>query len=172
MKILIRPLIEADVSRLDLGPLYKWPGLHRFKIQQQEAEESVYLGIFNDLEPIGHLEITWAGAPSPPLPFPVENCPDISDVAIASAHRRKGYAQLLMAEAENLISQRGFRQVGLGVAVDNDAALALYEKLGYVRCDMPEFYERGEWRDGHGVVRRWGERCIYLVHDLSSRDSA
>lgn len=46
-------------------------------------------------------------------------------------HRRRGLGQALMRQAEQWACQRGDRQIGLQVFQSNQAALNLYQKLGY-----------------------------------------
>jgi ribosomal protein S18 acetylase RimI-like enzyme len=46
-------------------------------------------------------------------------------------HRRQGIGAALMAQAEDWARGRGDRQIGLQVFHHNQAALHLYEKLGY-----------------------------------------
>lgn len=46
-------------------------------------------------------------------------------------HRRRGLASALIHKAETWAQQRGDRQMGLQVFAHNQAAIALYEKLGY-----------------------------------------
>jgi ribosomal protein S18 acetylase RimI-like enzyme len=57
--------------------------------------------------------------------------------------RRKGYARALLAAAAKEAVRRGALQMHLEVAADNDAALALYESHGFVRCGKRHgYYER------------------------------
>ncbi len=46
-------------------------------------------------------------------------------------YRLQGIGTALMQKAEDWARERGDRQVGLQVFVQNQAALRLYEKLGY-----------------------------------------
>ncbi|WP_088891783.1 GNAT family N-acetyltransferase [Leptolyngbya ohadii] len=46
-------------------------------------------------------------------------------------HRHQGIGTALMQKVEDWAKERGDRQVGLQVFVQNQAALRLYEKLGY-----------------------------------------
>lgn len=51
---------------------------------------------------------------------------------VEPAHRRKGLGTALMAHAQQWAKQQGYGQIGLQVFEDNQSALALYQKLGYV----------------------------------------
>jgi ribosomal protein S18 acetylase RimI-like enzyme len=50
---------------------------------------------------------------------------------VKPTHRRQGIAKWLMGQAEDWAKQRGDRQIGLQVFTNNQAAIALYENLGY-----------------------------------------
>lgn len=55
----------------------------------------------------------------------------IYDLYVVPEARRQGVARALLAAAERLARRRGYREIGLTVAVHNDAARRLYESLGY-----------------------------------------
>lgn len=70
-------------------------------------------------------------------------------LAIARAARGQGLATRLMQRAERACRQLGCTSVRLEVAQGNLGAIALYDKLGYVRtASIPCYYENGEdaWR--------------------------
>jgi ribosomal protein S18 acetylase RimI-like enzyme len=50
---------------------------------------------------------------------------------VPEAQRRRGIAQRLSEAAEELVRARGYDRIALDVDVENTAARALYEKLGY-----------------------------------------
>ncbi|MCZ4282857.1 GNAT family acetyltransferase [Kiloniella laminariae] len=52
-------------------------------------------------------------------------------VVVAPSHRRKGIASSLVAEAERTLHKIGCLKVNLQVRKGNDAAIELYESLGY-----------------------------------------
>jgi ribosomal-protein-alanine acetyltransferase len=69
---------------------------------------------------------------------------------VAPVHRRRGIAQKLLQEVENLLRSKGVRECRLEVREDNAAAINLYEKLGYERIEKLERY----YRDVHGLYLR------------------
>lgn len=55
----------------------------------------------------------------------------IHDIFVRRAHRRRGMATALMAEAESFVRSRGARELRLGVLARNVDARALYRILGF-----------------------------------------
>lgn len=71
--------------------------------------------------------------------------------------RGKGVGSALVAAVERLARRRGCRELRLEVRVDNDAAIRLYERLGYRRGErLRGFYEDGS--DGWRYARVLGGR--------------
>lgn len=65
-------------------------------------------------------------------------------VAIAAAWRDVGIGSLLVAAAQRWAAERGLRKVALGVFPDNERAVAVYERAGFVR----EGLRRLQYRSG------------------------
>ena len=77
----------------------------------------------------------------------------ISHIAVHPNSRRQGIAHELMAWAESLAKQSGLKKCSLVVDIDNTAAFALYQSLGYqvVKTEETpklekEFHTRGHHR--------------------------
>jgi len=75
----------------------------------------------------------------------------IANVAVHPDHRRRGIARALMRAALDMAFQRG-RWVALQVEADNQAAVALYESLGFER-----FETLAQWQTGCVRVDRLPE---------------
>jgi len=54
-------------------------------------------------------------------------------IAVAPAHRRRGIARDLVVDAARWMQAQGRSRCLVNTGVDNDAALALYQRLGFVR---------------------------------------
>lgn len=61
----------------------------------------------------------------------------IEDIYIKPAWRRKGFGTEIIAHAENIVKNKpGYEAVCLDVVPRNEAALALYHKLGYIDLSL------------------------------------
>jgi len=56
---------------------------------------------------------------------------NIHDVAVVSAYRRQGIAQMMMAQVEQIAQERGCCKLTLEVLSGNHGAQQMYRKLGY-----------------------------------------
>jgi GNAT superfamily N-acetyltransferase len=74
----------------------------------------------------GHV---WVGSQSDF--FTRRSGPWIFDLSIKPEYRRRGLAKALHARAERWVKSQGFGAIGLQVMAHNEAAAALYHKLGY-----------------------------------------
>jgi ribosomal protein S18 acetylase RimI-like enzyme len=55
----------------------------------------------------------------------------VNYLAVAPAHRGRGYARALMARAEHELELRGCPKLNLQVRAGNDAVIGFYRSLGY-----------------------------------------
>lgn len=56
---------------------------------------------------------------------------------VGPAYRRQGIGTLLIEAVEAKAGHEGFEKINLEVALDNDGAIRLYERLGYRRVSAP-----------------------------------
>ena len=57
----------------------------------------------------------------------------INRLAILPEHRRQGYAERLVAEAERVLRSQGMTVLAILIEPGNTASLAFFAKLGYVQ---------------------------------------
>ncbi len=81
--------------------------------------DGAYLVAWDGATPVGHVHVT-RGDP-----------PELQDLEVRGAHRRRGVASALLSAAELQCAARGARRVQVAVSVDNDAARSLYASRGY-----------------------------------------
>jgi mycothiol synthase len=70
----------------------------------------------------------------------------IEPVGVAAGHQGRGYGRAVVVAALHWLSEKGANQVAIGVWRQNEAALHLYQALGF----------------------RYQESIIYLAHDIKS----
>jgi len=68
--------------------------------------------------------------------------PFMEDLYIQPEHRNKGYGTHFIREIEVLAKEKGYKIIGLAVNPDdNQAALRLYERLGYRHDSGPKYLD-------------------------------
>ncbi len=68
---------------------------------------------------------------------------EITNVAVAPAVRRKGIARALLTELKERLASLGIRRIVLEVRVSNEAAIRLYERMGFCALGTRKnFYEK------------------------------
>ena len=73
----------------------------------------------------------------------------LDSLAVAKQDRGRGVARALLARTEHKLQRAGVGEIVLMVRRDNEAAIRLYRRLGYVRVrTVPGYYEDGStgWR--------------------------
>ena len=152
----IRPLGRDELPTVH-SALPRGPAVHEQRFAAQESGEGVYLFVWLGDAPVGHAYLSWTGQ---------AEHPEVRDVGVAAAHRRKGLGTLLMDAAEERARAQGARRLGLAVALENHGARGFYERLGYADADKEPFTISYEAWGDRGVPRQVTERCVYLRKEL------
>ena len=167
----IRICSERDIVLLARQFSSGTSGVHAFRYARQQDGRSTYLVAWLGEVPVGHLDLRWDGAEESAIAGQyLAGCPELNGIVVLPEYRSQGIGRRLIAFAEQMARERGFREVCLGVNIENARARSLYERLGY-----------RDW--GHGVVEAsWGlpdqhgtrptEQAIYLRKELTDRKSA
>lgn len=64
----------------------------------------------------------------------------ITNVAVSSAHRRKGYAKALISHFVEIAEKENLEFMTLEVRASNEPAIALYESFGFVQVGVRKKY--------------------------------
>jgi GNAT superfamily N-acetyltransferase len=172
-QIEIRPLREGEIELLDQmnrdwargRPL----ALHVERLVRQQRGEVVYLFAWHGERPIGHVLLVFAGPSKEPMRSVLRSCAHISDLFVVPDYWSQGIGRRLMDEAEALVARRGSIQVGLDVAIDNDRAMRLYERRGYVDLGFGERAVSWTYVDAEGLEQVQDDVLIYLVKRLGAK---
>src|SRR3954466_13235666 len=151
--LLIKPLLRQEIPLLEQMN-ENWPygrplDLHRQRYAMQQAGDGVYLFAWHGPKPVGHVFLRWDSAPSY-APSRSERTAHISDLFVIPDYWSRGIGSRLMDTLEALAVERGYRQVGLSVAIDNTRARSIYAKRGYVNAGLGEPPARWTYIDPHG----------------------
>ncbi len=112
----VRPLQEGEVHVVDAY-------LPLNRLDQWRREGSTFLVAWDGARPLGHAHIAWSGTRL--------GVPELQDVFVAEDARRSGVATQLSLAAEREAAARGHHLISLSVSVENLAAHALYDRLGF-----------------------------------------
>lgn len=81
---------------------------------------------------------------------------DIQTIAVKATQQRKGYGALLLKLALTEAKNRGITEIFLEVAVENETAIALYERYGFAQISIrPNYY--GPGKNAYVMMRQVGE---------------
>jgi len=94
--------------------------------------------------------------------------PEIQDVFVVPAHRRRGIATALTAAAEREAAARGHARISLGHSIANDVARRVYERLGYRNAGLDPERVQGTVLMRERPVEV-DDTLIHLVKDLDCR---
>ena len=76
--------------------------------------------------------------------FKSENIPEIQDLNVLREYRERGIGTSIIKHCEDVVREKGYEQIGIGVGMDNSfgAAQRLYVKMGYVPDGYGVTYDR------------------------------
>ena len=163
----IRPLKGCEIPILDAHlDVERLAGRHDGRYAQQQYGCLTYLIAWLEGIPIGHAMVRWTGTTDAFVADRISGCAHVEDLFVMPERRSRGIGTRILARAEHLSLERGFKQIGLAVGIDNPRARSLYERLGYMDTRFGVFEIGGSYRDVHGKQREWREVCEYLVKRL------
>ncbi|MFC0674768.1 GNAT family N-acetyltransferase [Brachybacterium hainanense] len=159
-----RSVRDLDVADL---PRCTWAGssLHLEDVARQleraRRGEVIYLLVLED-----DLPVAIGGADPRQRPGEAH----LWQLATDPSRQGEGFGSYLIAALEGAAGERGIARAVLGVEDDNPRALALYERLGYVRTGeiVPEEWDE---RGPDGRTYRHHAQVILLVKDLGAGET-
>lgn len=144
------------------------PEMHRERFDVQARGRGLYLVAWRQGLPVGYVLIHFRHPPHHASYDRYSYCAYVEALDVGARHRRQGFAQALMSEAERRAQLSGASTIGLSVGVDNAPARALYRKLGYRPTSMPDY--RVSWRYNDpmtGDAKEEGEICSFWTKTLT-----
>jgi ribosomal protein S18 acetylase RimI-like enzyme len=165
----VRPLAADDLAQLQKALPPEHPEAHVRRLGDQRIGRITYLIAWQGQRALGHLLIRWGGPTNPELVWRLARRADhpyVEALFVHPEYRSQTIGSQLLAEAERLVRSRGYRRVGLAVAVENVRAQALYERLGYQDADVGEVVNHWSYVDEAGQEVIGTEVVTYLVKEL------
>jgi len=168
MDVQIRRPALSDAARLQasfdrLMGWHKPEGYFAGCCRQQEEGQIVLLVAEAEGDYLGHVKVVWQ---SDYAFFRVLGIPEIQDLNVLPAHRRKGIGTRLVDAAEDVIRQRS-RVAGIGFGLYDDYGVAqrMYVSRGYVPDGNGVAYNGMPVKPGQTVVVDDG-LVLYLTKKL------
>lgn len=166
----VRPLAADDLALLqkDLPPEH--PEAHVRRLGDQRTGRVTYLIAWQGRRALGHLLVRWGGPTNPEIVWRLgrrADHPYVEALFVHQEYRSQMIGSQLLNEAERLVRLRGFRRIGLAVAIGNVRAQALYDRLDYRDADVGELVNYWSYVDEVGREVIGTETVTYLVKQLS-----
>lgn len=156
----VRPANAKDIAQLNKS----MPSpINEPQMAEQMAGDTTFLLAFDGDDVVGRLVIRWAGTTKDAIRHLVPATPNIGMVRTRTDQRGRGIGNSLMQAAEDLVRDRGYTQVGLGVALENQPALRLYQRLGYQDWGHGTYQQARRKPDPNGETE---QTEIYLIKKL------
>lgn len=169
LSVLVRPLQPDELVLID--ELLPSPDrdVHARRLSAQRTGGATYFIAWLGVRPVGHTLVRWGGSGNPLLASATSGPmvhPYIEGLAVHPAYRSRGIGAQIVEAAEHEAMQRGHREIGLAVSVENVRARALYSRLGYRDLGLGEFPNLWSYRDDAGQRHVEVESCVYLLKTL------
>ena len=121
LSVEIGPLTKDELGVVEELLNFDWgnPQKHQERLDMQQRDELIYLIAWIEGQPVGHAVLEWAGKTHDALACKVRDCPHVDDLFVHPEQRSKGIGTQLLDRAQNMAVRRGYRCVGIGVAIDN-----------------------------------------------------
>lgn len=164
MAVVVRPCAVADVRQLH----ETWPSsadVHDRHFAGQRAGAQTLLVAWEGDTAVGSAVIRWKNSELTEISDRYPNLVEIAHVHVRPDARRRGVGTCLMQTAEVEARHRRVRWLGLGVAVDNSTAAALYVRLGYASMGVLAHSEYS-YVDDDGIQRHAAESNVLMIKEL------
>lgn len=159
MSLVIRRVREGDVSRLAaiLAPCVSAEQLNHRRQEDRDGHRVMLVAEING-KVAGTVSSTHHH-------FQLSESLRMLALDVGHEFRRQGVGTALVEAVEDKARHEGLRSVNLEVALDNDAALRLYEGLGYQRLGEPVVNRWTRLSEG-GECEEVEERSWVMVKEL------
>ena len=164
MALDIHPLCAGELARIERDlPFHSQEQWLDWLMRQERGGITLFTAWWDGVG-IGHSMVAWTPRGDPYIEW--MGCPWIYDVLTHPEYRSRGVGSAMLRVCEDAARNHGARMIGLGVAVTNPRARALYERLGYRDPGIGPRMTSGQWTGPDGVTRIWEDQVQYLLKSL------
>lgn len=166
MAVKFRDCTDSDVALLDrLNPSPSVESFHAQRFAAQRRGDGTYLLAWRRGVVVANALIVWRGCADESVRTAHPLCPEINGLEVFPAElRSRGIGSALIAACEQRASARGFTNIGLGVADQNQQAHRLYRRLGY--DGETTYLDRYMCVDSMGTTHHFADPCRFLTKSL------
>lgn len=162
----IHPLAPAEFERICADMPLRSRAQHWSNLNRQQAGELLYLIAWEGSRAVGQVCLFWRPSNDPYAAL--AGCPWVVDLLVHPDVRSRGIGTALLEACETATRARGQQRIGLGVAIPNTRARALYERLGYQDAGLGEQLMTGSWEDASGQTHVWEDLVTHLIKPLAA----
>jgi GNAT superfamily N-acetyltransferase len=161
----------ADSSNIDkiVADTYIDPAiLERWKTMIKN-NELVLLALLRGDNYVGRVNLWLAPADEAEINIYYPGTPLINAFQVNEGEQGKGLGTQLLSAAHDILRQRGYSKVGLGVEPNNAGAIRLYEKLGYVQKKLGDSaIYKSSWDETKpdGSVQKFTVDTLFMLKEL------
>jgi [ribosomal protein S18]-alanine N-acetyltransferase len=141
------------------------------RLAYQEQGLTVQFVAWAEEVPVGRAMVVFPGHPEWMISGYREGTPDLRDVEVVEAWRRRGVGKRLVEACCGETARRGFDRLGLMVSTDEAAgpARTLYEALGFELVHGP-FISTTRLEAEDGTWFAVGTACVYMTRTAALAD--
>lgn len=118
---------------------------------------------------VGRVNVWYAPADEPTIREHFNGVPLINALQVNKNMQGQGIGSRLMQKAHDVAIAKGYSLIGLGVEPDNERAIALYQKLGYVQQkigDKDTYITSWDETNEDGSVQKYSVSALFMLKEL------
>ena len=165
--ITIRSINESDLPILEREVRASYGRPHRVELEDQQNDLLTFYVAWIGEKPVGTSFTTWTGPRDNGVRQIYPRCPEIYRLGVNSDLRSHGVGTQLIQACEDEARTRRFEQIGLGVALTNERAYRLYERLGYAPSSISEYMDVWQYQASDGSIQTVRDPLQFLIKSLT-----
>lgn len=162
MQIVLKLVVEEDIELLDEHMGFGLAGKHKKRLDSQHHQKGIYVVAWENSIPVGHVFVIFSGPNEQEVKKALGELPTMEDLLVVEEKKKFGIGRKLVGKCEEILCNKGFSSLGFGVGVDNNDAIAFYEKLGFRNTSIKPFDV--SWVENDKEV---SELCLFYSKTLN-----